>query len=111
EMINELGATITLQQNSTAGKKDKADNSVGMALMADENVVNKVNLATGKAVNKGTITLKDNIANSLGMFVNIDSNMTNQGTINVNTIAIDTTTKKYKPSVGMRADQVESKFS
>ena len=111
EMINELGATITLQQNSTASKKDKADNSVGMALMADENVVNKVNLATGKAVNKGTITLKDNIANSLGMFVNIDSNMTNQGTINVNTIAIDTTTKKYKPSVGMRADQVESKFS
>ena len=111
EMLNELGATITLQQNSTAGKKDKADNSVGMALMADENVANKVNLAVGKAVNKGTITLKDNIANSLGMFVNIDSNMTNQGTINVNTIAIDTTTKKYKPSVGMRADQVESKFS
>ncbi|MDC7956349.1 autotransporter domain-containing protein, partial [Fusobacterium simiae] len=111
EMVNETGATITLQQNTTNNKKDKADNSVAMALMADGNVTNKVSLETGKAVNKGTITLKDNIANALGMFVNIDSDMTNQGTINVNTVAIDPTTKKYKPSVGMRANQVESNYS
>ena len=79
--------------------------------MADATVSNKVSLASGKAVNKGKINLQDNISNALGMFVNIDSNMTNQNEINISALAQKDGNGKYKPNVGMRADQVESQYS
>jgi len=114
ELLNDVDGVITLRKNpdSTNGNlADRADNSAAMALMADGTVANKVTLNPGKALNKGKIELKDNISNALGMFINIDSNMTNQGEINISAIAQKDANNKYKPNVGMRADQVESKYS
>ena len=110
EMINGVDGVITLRKNpdSTKGDlADRADNSTGMALMADDTVINKVTFDAGKAVNKGKINLQDNISNSLGMFVNIASDMTNQGEINVSALAQKDDAGKYKPNVAMRADQVK----
>ena len=109
EMLNDTDGVITLRKNPDGN--DRADNSAAMALMADGTVANKVTLDPGKALNKGKIELKDNISNALGMFVNIDSNMTNQGEINISAIAQKDANNKYKPNVGMRADQVESNYS
>ena len=112
EMINGADGVITLRKNpdSTKGDlADRADNSTGMALMADDTVKYKVTFGAGKAVNKGKINLQDNISNSLGMFVNIASDMTNQGEINVSALAQKDDAGKYKPNVAMRADQVEKK--
>lgn len=112
EMINGADGVISLRKNpdSTKGDlADRADNSTGMALMADDTVKNKVTFGAGKAVNKGKINLQDNISNSLGMFVNIASDMTNQGEINVSALAQKADDGKYKPNVAMRADQVEEK--
>ena len=114
ELLNDVDGVITLRKNpdSTNGNlADRADNSAAMALMTDGTVANKVTLDPGKALNKGKIELKDNISNALGMFINIDSNMTNQGEINISAIAQKDANNKYKPNVGMRADQVESKYS
>ena len=114
EMINGADGIITLRKNpdSTKGDlADRADNSTGMALMADETVNGNVNFEPGKAVNKGKINLQDNISNSLGMFINIGSNMTNQGEINVNALAQKDDTGKYKPNVAMRADQVKKEHA
>ena len=114
EMINGADGVITLRKNpdSTKGDlADRADNSTGMALMADETVNGNVNFEPGKAVNKGKIKLQDNISNSLGMFINIGSNMTNQGEINVNALAQKDDTGKYKPNVAMRADQVKKEHA
>ena len=114
EMINETTGVITLRKNPNSTKgdlADRADNSAAMALMADATVSNKVSLDTGKAVNKGKINLQDNISNALGMFVNIDSDMTNQNEINISALAQKDGNGKYKPNVGMRADQVESQYS
>ena len=109
EMLNDTDGVITLRKNPDGN--DRADNSVAMALMADGSVTSKVKFADGKALNKGKIELKDNISNALGMFINIDSNMTNQGKIEISAIAQKDANNKYKPNVGMRADQVESKYS
>ena len=112
EMINGVDGVITLRKNSDSTKgdlADRADNSTGMALMADDTVRNKVTFGAGKAVNKGKINLQDNISNSLGMFVNIASDMTNQGEINVSALAQKDDAGKYKSNVAMRADQVEKK--
>jgi len=109
EMLNDVDGVITLRKNPDGN--DRADNSAAMALMADGTVANKVTLNPGKALNKGKIELKDNISNALGMFINIDSNMTNQGEINISAIAQKDANNKYKPNVGMRADQVESNYS
>ena len=109
EMLNDTDGVITLRKNPDGN--DRADNSAAMALMADGTVANKVTLNPGKALNKGKIELKDNISNALGMFINIDSNMTNQGEINISAIAQKDANNKYKPNVGMRADQVESNYS
>ncbi|WP_446496961.1 autotransporter domain-containing protein [Fusobacterium hwasookii] len=109
EMLNDVDGVITLRKNPDGN--DRADNSAAMALMADASVNNKVSLDAGKAVNKGKINLQDNISNALGMFVNIDSNMTNQGEINISALAQKDGNGKYKPNVGMRADQVESQYS
>ena len=109
EMLNDTDGVITLRKNPDGN--DRADNSAAMALMADGSVTSKVKFADGKALNKGKIELKDNISNALGMFINIDSNMTNQGEINISAIAQKDANNKYKPNVGMRADQVESKYS
>ena len=114
EMTNETTGVITLRKNPNSTKgdlADRADNSAAMALMADASVSNKVSLASGKAVNKGKINLQDNISNALGMFVNIDSDMTNQNEINISALAQKDGNGKYKPNVGMRADQVESQYS
>ena len=112
EMVNEGEITLRKNPNSTKGDlADRADNSAAMALMADATVSNKVSLDTGKAVNKGKINLQDNISNALGMFVNIDSDMTNQNEINISALAQKDGNGKYKPNVGMRADQVESQYS
>ena len=109
ELLNDVDGVITLRKNPDGN--DRADNSAAMALMTDETVTNKVTLDPGKALNKGKIELKDNISNALGMFINIDSNMTNQGEINISAIAQKDANNKYKSNVGMRADQVESKYS
>ena len=112
EMVNEGEITLRKNPNSTKGDlADRADNSAAMALMADATVFNKVSLASGKAVNKGKINLQDNISNALGMFVNIDSDMTNQNEINISALAQKDGNGKYKPNVGMRADQVEAQYS
>ncbi|QYR65400.1 autotransporter-associated N-terminal domain-containing protein [Fusobacterium animalis] len=114
EMINETTGVITLRKNPNSTKgdlADRADNSAAMALMGDATVSNKVSLTSGKAVNKGKINLQDNISNALGMFVNIDSDMTNQNEINISALAQKDGNGKYKPNVGMRADQVESQYS
>ena len=108
-MHNSQGATINLRKNPN--REDKADNSAAMALMTDDSVRNMVSLDKDKAVNEGTINLKDNISNSLGMFVNIDSNMTNKGTINISAEAQKGADGKYKYNIGMRADQVISKYA
>ena len=108
-MHNSQGATINLRKNPNG--EDKADNSAAMALMTDDSVRNMVSLDKDKAVNEGTINLKDNISNSLGMFVNIDSNMTNKGTINISAEAQKGADGKYKYNIGMRADQVISKYA
>ena len=50
--------------------KDKADNSVAMAIMDDKTVqdAGRVTFPTGRAVNKGTISLTG-VENSVGAFL------------------------------------------
>ena len=81
-MINDTTGMIELRKNPDAGAKDKADNSAGLALMADSSVSNGVSLKKGNAVNKGTIKVTD-VKDSLGAYVNINSDITNEGTIEV----------------------------
>ena len=97
-MTNE--GTINIRKNPDG--VDKADNSAAMALMADSTVTGGVSLASGKAMNTGTINLTD-VQNSIGTYVNIASDITNTGNININsTIAKAATDQPV--NIGMRSD-------
>ena len=105
-MINDTTGMIELRKNPDAGAKDKADNSAGMALMADSSVSNGVSLKKGNAVNKGTIKVTD-VKDSLGAYVNINSDITNEGTIEVNsTIDKAATGTAQSVNIGMRSDNL-----
>ena len=87
--------------------KDKADNSVAMAIMDDKTVqdAGRVTFPTGRAVNKGTISLTG-VENSVGAFINIASDITNDttGKINIDSIINKTTGgNKQSYNIGMRS--------
>ena len=102
-MHNNNGALISLGVNG----KDKADNSVAMAIMDDKTVqdAGRVTFPTGRAVNKGTISLTG-VENSVGAFINIASDITNDttGKINIDSIINKTTGgNKQSYNIGMRS--------
>ena len=102
-MHNNNGALISLGVNG----KDKADNSVAMAIMDDKTVqdAGRVTFPTGRAVNKGTISLTG-VENSVGAFINIASDITNDttGKINIDSIInITTGGNKQSYNIGMRS--------
>ena len=67
DILNDNNAEINLRKNPAPGGTDTADNSVGIALMEDATVANNVNLASGKAKNKGNINITD-VKNSVGKY-------------------------------------------
>ena len=105
DILNDNNAEINLRKNPAPGGTDTADNSVGIALMEDATVANNVNLASGKAKNKGNINITD-VKNSVGTFINIDSDITNEGKIAINSvIATAGTGEKQAYNIGMRSDK------
>ena len=72
-MINEASGTILLTTNG----KDKANNSVGMAIMKDDTIndTGKATFPIDRTINKGIIAL-NGVENSVGTYVNIASNIT-----------------------------------
>ena len=85
---------------------DKADNSIGIALVKDDTIKNGVYFGRNKAINKdgGEIKLTD-VENSTGVYVNINSNITNQGKITIgSTISKAENPNDQKYNYGMRSD-------
>ena len=98
---NRAGGEINLRKNIV----DRADRSVGIALMEDDTVEQNVSMASGKTKNKGNINITD-VKNSIGTFINIDSDITNEGTIAINSvIATAGTGEKQAYNIGMRSDK------
>ena len=102
-MINEASGTILLTTNG----KDKANNSVGMAIMKD-NTINDTGKATfpiDRTINKGIIAL-NGVENSVGTYVNIASNIINDtdGKIKIDSEIAKVTSGNQVVNIGMRSD-------
>ncbi|WP_304177488.1 autotransporter-associated N-terminal domain-containing protein [Leptotrichia trevisanii] len=102
-MINEQNANIVLKVNG----KDKADNSVGMAIMKDNTIQDPggASFPFDKAINKGTISLSG-VENSVGTYVNIASNIINDttGKIKIDSEIAKVTSGNQVVNIGMRSD-------
>ncbi|WP_338951050.1 autotransporter-associated N-terminal domain-containing protein [Fusobacterium nucleatum] len=104
EMTNK--GLIELRNSPLSGGKDKADKSVAMIMKADDTVKHKVSIAENKINNEGTIKISGTVENSIGMYLDIASNMTNKKEIEISSKASD-----GNLNVGMRADQVQDKYT
>ncbi|WP_339067948.1 autotransporter-associated N-terminal domain-containing protein [Fusobacterium animalis] len=104
EMTNK--GLIELRNSPLSGGKDKADKSVAMIMKADDTVKYKVSIAENKINNEGTIKISGTVENSIGMYLDIASNMTNKKEIEISSKASD-----GNLNVGMRADQVQDKYT
>ena len=102
-MINENDGTILLTTNG----KDKANNSVGMAIMKDDTIYDagKATFPIDRAINKGTISLSS-VENSVGTYVNIASNIINDtdGKIKIDSKIAKVTSGNQVVNIGMRSD-------
>ena len=103
-MLNETDGRILLTKNGN----DKADNSVGMAIMKDDTIFDAAGATfpLNRAGNNGTVTL-DGVADSVGLYVNIASNIINgkTGTINIDSEIEKVISGNQVVNIGMRSDQ------
>ncbi|WP_370543859.1 autotransporter-associated N-terminal domain-containing protein [Fusobacterium sp. 1001295B_180824_G3] len=107
-MVNDTTGKISLGVNG----RDKADNSVAMAIMYDGTIKDPqgATFPTGRAINKGEINLTG-VKNSVGTFVNIDSDITNDttGKINISSNIDKTTVGNKQPfNIGMRSGKIQN---
>ena len=102
-MINENDGTILLTTNG----KDKANNSVGMAIMKDDTIYDagKATFPIDRTINKGIIAL-NGVENSVGTYVNIASNIINDtdGKIKIDSEIAKVTSGNQVVNIGMRSD-------